>query len=283
MLLKEAINFFKNSLQDYYPDTEVNSLVNIIFEFLTEMSAIQIHANKNLTFANKKYEKLTYFITELKQYKPIQYLLGETEFYGIRLKVNSDVLIPRPETEELVSWIIEEQNEKNISIIDIGTGSGCIALALAKNLNRAQISALDVSHSAIQLAKKNAQLNNLSVDFIVADIVNYVNSGEKYNVIVSNPPYVLDKEKELMHENVLNYEPHLALFVPDNDPLFFYKIILNYAKKALAKTGSLYFEINEKYGAECRKIIDSMGFAKIEVRKDINGKARMIKAVKLFD
>ncbi len=223
---------------------------------------------------------------ELKTGKPLQYVLGETEFYGLRFKVNPSVLIPRPETEELVEWIISDLPKpktsiEGLKIIDIGTGSGCIPISLKKNLPEAQLFALDISPEALDVSIQNAALNQTTVNFIQADILNLLNKqliAEKFGIIVSNPPYVTDAEKEQMLPNVLQHEPHLALFVPDNDPLIFYKAIADFAIKHLDTTGSLYLEINENLGEETVQLLKQMGFKKIVLRQDLSGKDRMIRS-----
>jgi release factor glutamine methyltransferase len=216
----------------------------------------------------------------LKKEKPIQYILGETEFYGLPFLVNENTLIPRPETEELVEWILEstkyeEQNTK-LNVLDIGTGSGCIAISLAKNLPSAQVSAIDVSEKALATAHKNAKINKVDVNFILKNILETESLDEKYDVIVSNPPYVRNLEKEEIKPNVLEYEPHLALFVEDNDALLFYRKIAALAKKNLSENGKLYFEINQYLGKETVRLLEGMDFKNVILKKDVYGNDRMI-------
>jgi release factor glutamine methyltransferase len=221
-------------------------------------------------------------LAQLKSEKPIQYILGETEFYGLSFLVNENTLIPRPETEELVDWIIESQKLKvksqKLKILDIGTGSGCIAISIAKNLANADVFALDVSDSALQIAQKNAQRNNVNVIFLQQSILETNDLGTTFDIIVSNPPYVRNLEKIEIKKNVLDYEPHLALFVEDTDALLFYRKISDLALKNLSKSGELFFEINQYLGKEMTNLLKEKGYSNIELRKDIYGNDRMIKA-----
>jgi release factor glutamine methyltransferase len=231
-----------------------------------------IHADKEITIEIS--DEIKQIVRDLKTQKPLQYILGEAEFYGMQFKVNKHTLIPRPETEELVAWILKEDFN---SALDIGTGSGCIAIALAKNTT-AQIVAIDISEMALKVAKENATINEVKIAFIQQNILQ-ADSFPKVDVIVSNPPYVLASEKQKMKANVLQYEPHLALFTPDKEPLLFYKKIGNLAAKSLNCGGKLYFEINEQYGAEILEMLSKIGFVDIALKKDINDKDRMIKAI----
>ena len=219
-------------------------------------------------------------LKELKKEIPIQYLLGKTHFYGLEFEVNENVLIPRPETEELVEWIINENlkadRTKKIKILDIGTGSGCIAISLAKNIPNAEVYAIDVSKKAIETAKRNALYNKVEVNFILQNILETEVLKCNFDIIVSNPPYVRNLEKEEIKKNVLDYEPHLALFVEDNDALIFYRKIAELAKKNLLENGQLYFEINQYLGKETKDLLENMDFKNIELRKDIYDNDRMI-------
>ena len=220
-------------------------------------------------------------LLQLKQQKPIQYIMGETDFFGLPFYVNENTLIPRPETEELVDWISRDLtiNECNdLKILDIGTGSGCIAIALAKNFPNAQVFAIDVSEKALATAQKNAIRNEVNVTFIQKNILETENLEQQFNIIVSNPPYVRNLEKVEIHKNVLAYEPHLALFVEDDNALVFYQKITELAAKNLSENGQLYFEINQYLGKEMIKLLAENNFATIELRKDIYGNDRMIKA-----
>jgi release factor glutamine methyltransferase len=281
MILKSLRTFFNDELIEYYPDTEVESFFNLLSEQILNMKRIDISQNLYSVVSGKKYEKFQKAITKLKNYEPIQYVLGNTEFYGLVFKVNPSVLIPRPETEELVSWIIEDCKDKpDISILDIGTGSGCIAVALAKHLPRAKVYALDVSEEALKLAKVNAANNEAEVEFIEANILNCELGNLQCDVIVSNPPYVRESEKEAMNANVLNHEPHLALFVKDDDALLFYRKITEISGSILKPNGQLYFEINESLGESTKELLANNSFNNIELKMDIFEKDRMIKAIK---
>jgi release factor glutamine methyltransferase len=228
-------------------------------------------------------EKFESAIHRLSLHEPIQYIIGETEFLGLKFKVDEHVLIPRPETEELVQWLLddirESKNPSNLKILDIGTGSGCIAISLAKNLPNAEIFALDISEKALKTAKENAGLNKVKVNFIQADILNLEALAGKFDIIVSNPPYVREMEKTEMHRNVLENEPDLALYVKDTDPLIFYKKITKLAEESLIKEGNLYFEINQYLANETEEILKNFGF-KTGLKKDIFGNYRMLRGRK---
>jgi len=281
MILKSLRTFFNDELIGYYPETEVESFFNLLSEDILNMKRITISQNLYAVVSGKKYEKFQKAITRLKNYEPIQYILGNTEFYGLLFQVNPSVLIPRPETEELVGWIIDDCKDKqDISILDIGTGSGCIAVTLAKHLTKAKVYALDVSEDALKLAKVNADNNEVEVEFIEANILDGDIGNMQFDVIVSNPPYVREKEKEAMSANVLNHEPHLALFVKDDDALLFYRKITEISESVLKPNGQLYFEINENLGERTKELLANNSFNNIELKMDIFDKDRMIKAIK---
>lgn len=224
------------------------------------------------------YKQILTILSELKSYKPIQYILKETTFFNLPFIVNSNVLIPRPETEELVDWIIQENKNKSIRILDIGTGSGCIAISLAKNLPDSIIFACDISVEALNQAQKNSELNSVDINIMQLDILDSnVQLNEKFDVIVSNPPYITEKEKVLMHKNVLDYEPEQALFVPNENPLVFYEAIINFGLTHLKPKGSIYLEINEAYGKETALLLKKDHFTNTTLKKDINEKDRMLK------
>jgi release factor glutamine methyltransferase len=273
--VSNIIPYFIKQLNGIVQEREIISLAYISIDFLLgyNRSDCIIHSDKDIT--SEVSDKIKQIIADLKTNKPIQHIIGETEFYELKFKVNEDTLIPRPETEELVKWIL--QNEFT-SGLDIGTGSGCIAIALRKNIG-AEISAIDVSESALLVAKENAKINEVEINFLLQDILK-TTTLPKVDVIVSNPPYVLDMEKEIMRDNVLNNEPHLALFVPDNNPLLFYKKIAELAFTSLSKNGLLFFEINERFGKQTVSMLNAIGFVDIELKKDINDKDRMVKATK---
>ena len=272
--VSNIIPYFKAELLGIAQEREVISWVYIVIQHLLgyNRSDCIIHADKEIT--PEISDEIKQIIEDLKRQKPLQYILGETEFYGMKFKVNEHTLIPRPETEELVGWVLQE---KFNSALDIGTGSGCISIALAKH-SKSTISAIDVSEVALKVAKENAAINEVKIDFIQQDILQ-THSLPKVDVIVSNPPYVLESEKQKMKANVSQYESHLALFTPDKEPLLFYKKIGNLAAKFLNCGGKLYFEINEQYGTEILEMLSKIGFVDIALKKDINDKDRMIKAI----
>jgi len=303
MQLKALKSYFLNSLKGYYPNEEIESFFFIATEFYLDYKRIDVNLNANEAVKAESYNQFQDLIEQLKTYKPIQYVLGETEFFGLSFKVSESVLIPRPETEELVDWIIKSHSElacteqsrsveefakKPMTILDIGTGSGCIAISLAKNIPNAKVYALDVSKEALTIAQQNAEQNNADVTLIQADaldkedvMLSLSKHEEQFDIIVSNPPYVRELEKELMHDNVLKYEPHLALFVDDDNALVFYKAITELSKVLLKENGLLFFEINEYLGAQMKTLLAEYQFQNIELRQDINQKDRMTKAQKL--
>ena len=273
--VSNIIPYFIKQLNGIVQEREIISLAYISIDFLLgyNRSDCIIHSEKDIT--SEVSDRIKQIIADLKTNKPIQHIIGETEFYELKLKVNEHTLIPRPETEELVKWILQHEFT---SALDIGTGSGCIAIALAQHTN-ASIMAIDVSENALEVAKENAILNAVKVKFILQDILQS-ESLPKVDLIVSNPPYLLDKEKDLMLANVLDNESHLALFVPNNNPLLFYKKIAELAFTSLSKNGMLFFEINERFGNETVVMLSAIGFVDIELKKDVNEKDRMIKAIK---
>ena len=264
---------FRKELASIFQDREVVSWAYLSIEHLLGYSRSDCIIHVNRSIDAKISDKLNQIIFDLKTKKPLQYILGETEFYGFKLKVNKNTLIPRPETEEIVDWALKESFE---SALDIGTGSGCIAIALAKYSN-ANISAIDISEDALKTAEENASLNNVKVAFSQKDIFK-IKTLDKVDLIISNPPYVLNSDKEKMDENVLAYEPHLALFVSNENPFVFYKKIADLATKSLSNKGKLFFEINEQFANELITILIQRGFVDIELKKDINDRDRMIKA-----
>lgn len=272
--LSNIIPYFRKELTPIFEEREVISWAYLSIEHVLGYNRSDCIINPNKRIEAKISYKFLQIIEDLKTRKPLQYILGETTFYGLKLKVNEYTLIPRPETEELVAWILQEDFK---SALDIGTGSGCIAIALAKFSN-ASISAIDISANGLKVAQENAILNNVKVVFTQQNILQ-TKILPKVNLIVSNPPYVLNSEKERMHENVLAYEPHSALFVTDKNPLIFYKQIANLATKSLTSGGKLFFEINEQFANELIVILTQSGFVDIELKKDINDRDRMIKAI----
>ena len=281
MILKSLRTYFNNALLGYYPETEIESFFHLLSERILKLKRIDISQSLYAVVSGKKYDKFEKAIDRLKKYEPIQYILGDTEFYGLVIKVNPSVLIPRPETEELVDWIINDcKNRKSISILDVGTGSGCIAIALSKNLPNASVVALDVSSEALIIARQNAIDNKVEIEFVEADILDWDSTNMQFDVIVSNPPYVRELEKQMMSENVLDHEPHLALFVEDDDALLFYKKITDVAADILKPNGQLYFEINESLGESTKELLTEKSFNEIELKRDFFEKDRMIKAIK---
>jgi len=282
LIIKELKSDFKNSLIGLYPSEEIQSFFNILSEKYLGLSRIEIALNPENIVSEEDSEDFQKALIRLKNHEPIQYIIGEAQFYGLPFKVNKHTLIPRPETEELVEWILSKQklithNSKPITILDIGTGSGCIAISLAKNLPGSKISALDISEEALKVAQQNAELNKVEVEFFQADILKTKRLPKQYDVIVSNPPYVRELEKKQMQQNVLKHEPDSALFVKDDDPLLFYHTISHLAKTNLKANGKLFFEINEYLADELPQLLKNEGFQNIEVKKDIFGKNRMIK------
>lgn len=281
--MKATIQFINSELRGLYPVSETEGLTRLIFEAVCGWSFTEQLIKKQEKIKDEDFIKIKKIVARLKKFEPVQYILGETEFYGLRLNVNPSVLIPRPETEELVDWMVRSNLPANSLILDIGTGSGCIALALKSALKNAKVSGTDISEGALQTAHENAARNKLDVHFYRSDILKQENQdNEIYNVIVSNPPYIKESEKLLMLPNVLEFEPANALFVTDNDPLVFYRSIAGFAKKYLAENGKLFFEINENLGFEMKNMLIDFGFCNIEIRNDINGKNRMICCTKCF-
>jgi release factor glutamine methyltransferase len=276
--MKTSIAHIRNSLEAFYSDAEIQSITYILLEKITDFSFPEILINKSKQLSEKQRETLEIFLEKLKNFEPLQYVVGEAEFFGMRFSVNRDVLIPRPETEELVEWILENHTKtQNISILDIGTGSGCIAIALKKHLPDAQVFALDISENALKVAKRNAEKNNVEINFLKQDIFKFQISNFKFDLIVSNPPYIPENEKNTISENVLNYEPHTALFVPDNSPLIFYEKIIAFAKENLAENGAVYFETHYNKARDIADLFAQNGFTTTEIRKDLAGKERMVK------
>jgi len=284
--LKDLQNLFHQELDTIYGIDEVNGFFYLLTEAFYNVSRMQLALDPHLTITKEEQNPISEALDRLKKEEPIQYILGETEFFGLKFQVNSNTLIPRPETEELVAWILEEvKGKEEVKILDIGTGSGCIAIALAKNIENAQVYGLDVSAKALELAKKNAFLNAVTITFIETNILNassaeQVSVASTFDIIVSNPPYVRNLEKAKMMPNVLEHEPHLALFVEDNNALQFYKVITKLAVHNLEKNGRLFFEINEYLGNEMIQLLNENSFEDVQLKQDVFGKNRMIKGTK---
>ena len=278
------IHFF-SELQTIQDVSEIESFFFILTEYVHNLKRIDVSLHPEFEIKESYFNKWKNIISELKTEKPIQYITGEAWFYGLRFEVNEDTLIPRPETEELVEWIIENlkiQESNNLTILDIGTGSGCIPIALKKEIPNAEVSAIDVSEKALEMARKNALDNQVEVNFIHQDILQSSNlqifksPNLLFDIIVSNPPYVRNLEKHEIKKNVLDHEPHLALFVDDTDALLFYRKIAQLALKSLATNGKLFFEINQYLAKETVELLEQLGFKNIELRKDFMGNDRMI-------
>lgn len=275
--MQKTIEHIRQALATYYPESEISGFVRYILEHITKRSYHQLLLSE-INFSKEHTKIIEEYIERLKQYEPIQYIVGETEFFGMPFYVNKHTLIPRPETEELVELILNENILPHPSILDIGTGSGCIALALAKHIPNTKVTAWDFSKGAIEMAHRNADLNKVQVKFEQIDVLGEYPTSQKFDIIVSNPPYILDSEKVDMDSNVLNYEPHSALFVPDNKALLFYKRIADIGLKLLTENGKLYFEINRAKGKETIDMLASKGYYDIELFKDLSKNDRMVSA-----
>ena len=278
MNIKILKTHFFSELQTIQEDSEIESFFFILTEFLHNLKRIDVSLHPDFQVSESDLEKWNTIISELKTEKPIQYITGESWFYGLRFEVNENTLIPRPETEELVEWIIDglKVNGNGQRVLDIGTGSGCIPIALKKEIPYADVSAIDVSEKALEMARKNALDNQVEVKFLYKNILETASLHEKYDIIVSNPPYVRNLEKQEINRNVLEYEPHLALFVDDTDALLFYRKISQLALISLTPNGKLFFEINQYLGKETIELLEQLGFKNIELRKDFAGNDRMI-------
>lgn len=283
MLAKNYRTHFIEKLLPLYDVREAESFFYIILEDFHQMKQIDLALNPGFSFSEAAVKKWNLVVEKLEREIPIQYILGNTHFYGLKLEVNENTLIPRPETEELVEWIIKNNSKskafKDLKILDVGTGSGCIAIALAKNLPHAKVFAIDVSEKALEIAKRNSLKNETKVAFLLKDILETKVLDQEFDIIVSNPPYVRNLEKEEIKKNVLDNEPHLALFVEDDDALVFYRKISALAQQHLAENGQLYFEINQYLGTEMIDLLKTKNFKTIELRKDIYDNDRMIRAV----
>ncbi len=295
-LVRDCRKYYAGELEKIYGSDEANALIIILLEHYFNIDRVKIAMDSELRLSESELLTLHFAVKELLKNKPIQYILGETEFCGMRFLVDENVLIPRPETEELVNKLAVapnssfrpkrsgvEKSPTHISILDIGTGSGCIAISLAKLLKDSAVTAVDVSEKALEVAKKNAEANEVNVTFIKDDILNPQNRdllNGQFDIIVSNPPYVCESEKSEMRANVLDYEPSTALFVSDNDPLIFYRKILEFAQKALKPNGEVWFEINEKFGKEMQDLCFDMGFNNIEIIKDFRERERVVRIKK---
>lgn len=275
--MKKTLNYIREQLSTFYLKEEIRSISLWITEFVTKCSATQLLAFDVELTSEWKYQ-IDEIIEKLRKNYPIQYIIGEVEFCGLKFSVNKNVLIPRTETAELVSWIL--QDKKPNTILDIGTGSGCIAISLAKQLNSAEVFAFDISSAALEVATENAIKNNVkNIHFKKTNILEPYFDEEKYDLIVSNPPYITQSEKLDMQKQVIDFEPHIALFVEDFEPLIFYEKIAIFAQNHLQKNGALFFEINRLFGKQIINLLQNLNFSEIELRKDSFGNDRMIKAI----
>lgn len=277
--MQQAINYLKSELGPIYQEPELSSIVRLIVSKITGYSYTEILVNKNTIFSQYQRNLLEFYLEKLKKGMPVQYVLGETEFCGLNFMVNESVLIPRPETEELVAWIAEEAMPDAV-MLDIGTGSGCMAVSLKKLMPGSEVYACDISPEALTVARLNAEKNNQQVNFFEMDILNTTTAERKYHLIVSNPPYIPESEIDTILPQVKDYEPRQALFVTDDDPLIFYRKIAIYAQQHLCPGGKLFFEIHRDYANACVSMLKDKNFDNIIMKKDISGNDRMIRAEK---
>ena len=280
--MKRITSIIREELSQCYSTDEIAALTRIIAIELLGVSQMAFYLKDDIPLTAEQQTLFDNAIERLKKQEPIQYILGYSDFCGLRFKVTPATLIPRPETSELVEWIASEATG-NESILDIGTGSGCIAISLAHKLPQSKVTAWDISTDALAVATENSKANGCAVAFEEVDILAYKPTGEQFDIIVSNPPYIKENEKPAMHSNVLDWEPHTALFVPDSDPLLFYRAIAEKGMQILKPGGRLYFEINRAHGKETMEMLVSLGYTEIELRKDFAENDRMIRAVKLMN
>lgn len=283
--VRDCRKYYANQLEPIYGSDEANALIMILLEHYFNIDRVKIALEPDLRLSESELLTLHFAVKELLKNRPIQYIIGETEFCGMRFFVNENVLIPRPETQEIVENLVTSTRTRHatsqqLSILDIGTGSGCIAISLAKLIPNSDVTAVDVSEKALEVAKKNAEANGVNVHFVHDDILQPTIAeliDNQFDIIVSNPPYVCESEKTEMRANVLDHEPSSALFVPDSDPLVFYRKILEFAQKALKPDGQIWFEINEKFGKETAELCREKGFKNVEIIKDFRGKERIVR------
>lgn len=276
---REIIIEVSKKVAAIYSKNESHSLASLLVEKVFELTVTQLMLNEKIEISKENSACLEQSIERLLKNEPIQHILGEAEFYGRKFSVNGDVLIPRQETEELIKLIVDENELDVPKILDIGTGSGCIACSLALEISSAQVQAIDIIDEALIIAQRNADVLHAKVSFLKLDILKHSIPLKELDIIVSNPPYVLDSERVLMHKNVVDYDPGLALFVPDNDPLLFYKAIGDKARNSLKPSGKLYFEINEKFGVEVAQSLNELGYHQVKIHQDLNGKDRFVTGI----
>lgn len=278
--LSDIMTLYRTGLKELYPGDEIRNIMHLVAEHLLNYSKIDIHLKQGEPISAEIAEKFHSALVRLQNWEPVQYVTGTAWFYELPFRVDNRVLIPRPETEELVDWIIRDHNDRPGTVLDIGTGSGCIAVSLARHLPSLRVSACDVSPEALEVAGINTELNQAAVDLFHFDLLNGDTLPGKFSLIVSNPPYVRPAERQHMRPNVVDHEPELALFVPEQDPLLFYRRIALLARKYMADGGKLYLEINEALSQETAHVLENAGLYGIQVKEDLNGKPRMIRAFK---
>lgn len=275
--MQATIQYIIKELEGLYNSREISGITRLLIESVCGWTYTEQVLHQNSRIPEEQFLQLKRYVERVKNFEPVQYVLGETEFFGMRLSVNSSVLIPRPETEELVNWIVRKNKNDQPRILDVGTGSGCIALALKKAIKNSSVEAVDVSAEALRVALNNSLANHLEISTALRDVLKWKDyTWSKYHIIVSNPPYVMETEKELMKKNVLRYEPDQALFVPDNNALVFYKRIADLANEHLHPGGELFFEINEQKAQDMEKMLKDRSFEDICVKRDLNGRDRML-------
>jgi release factor glutamine methyltransferase len=276
-----VLQYFRNNLNAYYPERELEAIMTIILCYISGKNRSFVLAHPDHEISSFNWFKVKKICADLKNMVPVQYVTGESEFYGIKLEVNENTMIPRQETEELVDLVIKENRKTNLKILDIGTGTGCIAICLALKMQGVDVTATDNSSAALLVATRNAERNDASINFINDDILNPdIHKYSRYDIVVCNPPYITESEKISMNRNVLDYEPHNALFVPDNDALIYYRSVLEICTQALISGGHLYFEINENKAKEMENLLTEYGYLETGIINDINGKARITKSIK---
>lgn len=278
--MQQVIRYIKQALSGCYPEIEIKAIAKVILCDAFHLDMLDIYKGKDIKLQEEDLQKLENILSRLRKQEPLQYILGTAQFCGLAFKVNKDVLIPRQETAELVDLIIKENTASKLDVLDIGTGSGCIAICLALNLSEAHVRAWDVSEGALRIAAMNAENLAAEVSFELRDALDTEIEPESLDILVSNPPYITEKEKEGMEKNVLDWEPASALFVPDENPLLFYRAIARLGMIALKKNGKIYFEINRAYGEEASAMMSALGYSCVEVLKDLSGNDRILKALK---
>ncbi|MBR5685388.1 MAG: peptide chain release factor N(5)-glutamine methyltransferase [Muribaculaceae bacterium] len=279
MILKEAIEQLRNGLAGVAEPNEVQAMIRVICEDVFNYDPVDVALRQESELPDFASQHVAEIIARLQRHEPLQYIVGNARFHGHRFKVTPAVLIPRPETEQLVDMIVDENPGSDLRVLDMGTGSGCIAISLARALKFAQVDALDVSRDALEVARENAAALKVKVRFFESDMLT-PQPPARYDIIVSNPPYICWGEREAMDRNVLDYEPGQALFVPDNDPLLFYKAIVPYAAQSLERGGHLYLEINQRFGNEIKRLLEECGFGEVRIIEDSYGKVRFATGVR---